>query len=60
MEAGGQESDENIPPTATVEAVVKRLEGLKKQVIQESGADNPKSKTLIRAINKLQDKVDIT
>jgi len=57
IEAGGQESDENVPPTAVGEDTVSKLERLKNYVLLEAGVDSKKGRAIIRAVTRLQEKV---
>ncbi len=58
MEAGGQEPMENIPATAMPEETLATLDKIKKKILRESGSSDFKSKAIIRAINKIQNRVE--
>jgi len=57
MEAGGQESAENVPPTNVGEDTIIKLERLKNQVLLDEGVDSLKGKAIIRVVARLQEKV---
>ena len=57
MEAGGQESDENTPPTAN-ESLLHTLEGMKTRLLSEGKVDGWKTQALDRILDRLNGKED--